>query len=461
MDNTGRGGKMSPVRSISNARELWEEALSAIQGRVARQSFDNWFRPLALESIEESRVKVLLPNRFFKEWFEDHYMGLLKSVLEDLMFTKVDLIFRIQEQEDRVVIDTKAEAGAKRQVRGYRNGPTFVNPKYTFENFVVGSSNQFAHAGCLAVGEQLSKAYNPLFIYGGVGLGKTHLLHAIGHLVLRRNGKLRLSYVSSEKFTNDLINAIRFDSTVEFRNRYRSLDLLLIDDIQFIAGKERTQEEFFHTFNDLYDSAKQIVISSDSLPREIPTLEERLRSRFEWGLIADIQPPDLETKAAILRKKAQAEGVRLPDEVSLFIAKNVQSNIRELEGSLVRLIAYASLTGREISLELAQETLKELNAERAKVITLAAIQRAVADYFRVKVEDLKSKERNQGVVLPRQVAMYLSRTMTPSSLPAIGEAFGGKDHTTVIHSCEKIKRRLAADEGFRRQLDSLSQSIAS
>jgi chromosomal replication initiator protein len=452
---------MSPVRSISNARELWEEALSAIQGRVARQSFDNWFRPLALESIEESRVKVLLPNRFFKEWFEDHYMGLLKSVLEDLMFTKVDLIFRIQEQEDRVAIDTKAEAGAKRQVRGYRNGPTFLNPKYTFENFVVGSANQFAHAGCLAVGEQLSKAYNPLFIYGGVGLGKTHLLHAIGHLVLRRNGKLRLSYVSSEKFTNDLINAIRFDSTVEFRNRYRSLDLLLIDDIQFIAGKERTQEEFFHTFNDLYDSAKQIVISSDSLPREIPTLEERLRSRFEWGLIADIQPPDLETKAAILRKKAQAEGVRLPDEVSLFIAKNVQSNIRELEGSLVRLIAYASLTGREISLELAQETLKELNAERAKVITLAAIQRAVADYFRVKIEDLKSKERNQGVVLPRQVAMYLSRTMTPSSLPAIGEAFGGKDHTTVIHSCEKIKRRLAADEGFRRQLDSLSQSIAS
>jgi chromosomal replication initiator protein len=311
------------------------------------------------------------------------------------------------------------------------------------------------------VGEQLSKAYNPLFIYGGVGLGKTHLLHAIGHLVLRRNGRLRLSYVSSEKFTNDLINAIRFDSTVEFRNRYRSLDLLLIDDIQFIAGKERTQEEFFHTFNELYDSTKQIVISSDSLPREIPTLEERLRSRFEWGLIADIQPPDLETKAAILRKKAQAEAVRLPDEVSLFIAKNVQSNIRELEGSLVRLIAYASLTGREISLELAQETLKELNAERAKVITLGAIQRAVADFFRVKVEDLKSKDRNQGIVLPRQVAMYLSRTMTASSLPAIGEAFGGKDHTTVMHACEKIKRRLAGDDGFRRQIESLTQAIAS
>jgi chromosomal replication initiator protein len=452
---------MSPVSSVPNAREIWDEALSAIQGRIARQSFDNWFRPLSLESIEGSRIKILLPNRFFKEWFEDHYLAILKTVLEDLMFSSVEVILRVPEQENQAGIDTKVERSAKRPIRRHRNEATFLNPKYTFETFVVGRSNQFVHAGCLAVGEQLSKAYNPLFIYGGVGLGKTHLLHAIGHLVLRRNGRLRLSYVSSEKFTNDLINAIRFDSTVEFRNRYRSLDLLLIDDIQFIAGKERTQEEFFHTFNELYDSTKQIVISSDSLPREIPTLEERLRSRFEWGLIADIQPPDLETKAAILRKKAQAEAVRLPDEVSLFIAKNVQSNIRELEGSLVRLIAYASLTGREISLELAQETLKELNAERAKVITLGAIQRAVADFFRVKVEDLKSKDRNQGIVLPRQVAMYLSRTMTASSLPAIGEAFGGKDHTTVMHACEKIKRRLAGDDGFRRQIESLTQAIAS
>jgi len=452
---------MSPVSTVPNAREIWGEALSAIQGRIARQSFDNWFRPLSLESIEGSRIKILLPNRFFKEWFEDHYLAILKTVLEDLMFSSVEVILRVPEQENQAGIDTKVERSAKRPIRRHRNEATFLNPKYTFETFVVGRSNQFVHAGCLAVGEQLSKAYNPLFIYGGVGLGKTHLLHAIGHLVLRRNGRLRLSYVSSEKFTNDLINAIRFDSTVEFRNRYRSLDLLLIDDIQFIAGKERTQEEFFHTFNELYDSTKQIVISSDSLPREIPTLEERLRSRFEWGLIADIQPPDLETKAAILRKKAQAEAVRLPDEVSLFIAKNVQSNIRELEGSLVRLIAYASLTGREISLELAQETLKELNAERAKVITLGAIQRAVADFFRVKVEDLKSKDRNQGIVLPRQVAMYLSRTMTASSLPAIGEAFGGKDHTTVMHACEKIKRRLAGDDGFRRQIESLTQAIAS
>ncbi|NJD69496.1 MAG: chromosomal replication initiator protein DnaA [candidate division NC10 bacterium] len=447
----------SPVK----ANDIWNEALATIQGKVTRQSYDNWFRPLALESLEDSCVTVRLPNQFFKEWFEDHYLDVLKSVFTDLMFTGVDVILRIAEPSGQAEPTVKPEPAARRPVKRYRHEAANLNPKYTFENFVVGSSSQFAHAGCLAVAEQLSKAYNPLFIYGGVGLGKTHLLHAIGHLVLKRNNRLRLSYVSSEKFTNDLINSIRFDSTGEFRSRYRSLDLLLIDDIQFIAGKERTQEEFFHTFNELYDSSKQIVISSDSLPREIPTLEERLRSRFEWGLIADIQPPDLETKAAIIRKKAQAEGVRLPDDVSLFIAKNVQSNIRELEGSLVRLIAYASMTGRDITLELAQETLKDLNAERAKVITLAAIQQAVADFYRVKVEDLKSKDRNWGVVLPRQVAMYLGRTLTASSLPVIGEAFGGKDHTTVIHSCEKIKQKLTTDEAFRRQIESLSQAITS
>ncbi len=461
MDNNGHGVQVNPTNSSAKANEIWKEALSTIQGKVARQSFDNWFRPLTLESLEDSCVTVRLPNQFFKEWFEDHYLGVLKAVLTDLMFTNVEVILRVAEPGGQGEPNVKPEPSAKRPVKHHRNESAILNPKYVFENFVVGSSNQFAHAGCLAVAEQLSKAYNPLFIYGGVGLGKTHLLHAIGHLALKRNSRLRLSYVSSEKFTNDLINAIRFDSTGEFRNRYRSLDLLLIDDIQFIAGKERTQEEFFHTFNELYDSSKQIVVTSDSLPREIPTLEERLRSRFEWGLIADIQLPDLETKAAILRKKAQADGARIPDDVSLFIAKNVQSSIRELEGSLVRLIAYASLTGRDITLELAQETLKELNAERAKVITLTAIQHTVADFYRVKVEDLKSKERNQGVVLPRQVAMYLSRTLTASSLPVIGEAFGGKDHTTVIHSCEKIKRRLTTDEAFRRQLESLSQSITS
>jgi chromosomal replication initiator protein len=335
-----------------------------------------------------------------------------------------------------------------------------LNPRYTFDSFVVGTSNQFAHAACMAVGEQLAKTYNPLFIYGGVGLGKTHLLHAIGHHARQRDPRIRVSYVSSEKFTNDLINSIRFDATVEFRNRYRSLDLLLIDDIQFIAGKERTQEEFFHTFNDLYDASKQIVISSDRVPREIPTLEERLRSRFEWGLIADIQAPDLETKAAILRKKAQAQGVRLPDEVSLFIAKHVKSSIRELEGSLVRLAAQASFAHQEITLELAQEVLRELTAEQQRVPTISSIQKAVAEFYGVRVDDMRSRGRNKSIVLPRQVAMYLCRQIVKASLPDIGEGFGGKDHSTVIHSCEKVKRMIAGEDAFRRQVDELAVRVS-
>ncbi|MFB3816594.1 MAG: chromosomal replication initiator protein DnaA [Candidatus Methylomirabilales bacterium] len=441
---------------MGNPSELWEEALAVIRSRISRQSFEAWFRPLTLGAAEGTRIQVRLPNRFFKEWFEEHYLGLLRAALEDLMFTKVDLSLVLPDKDNGVAAAPHEEAPERRPQRRPREGQAQLNPKYTFDTFVVGTSNQFAHAASLAVAEQLSKTYNPLFIYGGVGLGKTHLLHAIGHLARQRDPRVKVSYVSSEKFTNDLINAIRFDSTVEFRNRYRSLDLLLIDDIQFIAGKERTQEEFFHTFNDLYDSSKQIVISSDSLPREIPTLEERLRSRFEWGLIADIQPPDLETKAAILRKKAQAQGVRLPDEVSLFIAKHVKSNIRELEGSLVRLVAHASFTRREVSMELAQEVLKELAAEEQRLPTITAIQKAVAEFYGVRVDDLRSRGRNKSIVLPRQVAMYLCREIVKSSLPDIGDGFGGKDHTTVIHACEKVKRKIAAEETFRRQVQELA-----
>jgi len=446
--------------STSNMRELWDEALSVIRSRVSRQSFEAWFRPLSLGPVEDHRIHILLPNRFFKEWFEEHYLGMLRSALEDLMFTKVEVALVLPETEGIPAGATREEVSPQRAARKTREATSLFNPKYSFESFVVGSSNQFAHAACMAVGEQLSKAYNPLFIYGGVGLGKTHLLHAIGHLALQRHPKLKVSYVSSEKFTNDLINAIRFDATVEFRNRYRSLDLLLIDDIQFIAGKERTQEEFFHTFNDLYDSTKQIVISSDSLPREIPTLEERLRSRFEWGLIADIQPPDLETKAAILRKKAQAEGIHLPGEVALFIAKHAKSNIRELEGALVRLVAHASFTNREISLELAQEVLKDLTSEQQRLPTINSIQKAVADFFGVRVDDLRSRGRNKSIVLPRQVAMYLCREIVKASLPDIGEGFGGKDHSTVIHSCEKIKRKMAGEEVFRKQVQDLSTQLS-
>jgi len=446
--------------SAANAQELWDEALSVIRNRISRQSFEAWFRPLSLGAVEDHRIHVLLPNRFFKEWFEEHYLGLLRSALEDLMFTKVEVVLLLPEKEAAPSVLVRDEPAHHRASRRPRDAAAQFNPKYSFDSFVVGSSNQFVHAACLAVAEQLSKAYNPLFIYGGVGLGKTHLLHAIGHLALQRNPRIKVSYVSSEKFTNDLINAIRFDATVEFRNRYRSLDLLLIDDIQFIAGKERTQEEFFHTFNDLYDSSKQLVISSDSLPREIPTLEERLRSRFEWGLIADIQPPDLETKAAILRKKAQAEGVRLPDEVSLFIAKHAKSSIRELEGSLVRLVAHASFAGREVSLELAQEVLNDLTAEQQRLPTIPSIQKVVAEFYGVRVDDLRSRARNKSIVLPRQVAMYLCRQIVKASLPDIGEGFGGKDHSTVIHACEKVKRKIASEDPFRKQIHDLTALLS-
>ena len=451
---------MKGAVSASNMRELWDEALSVIRSRISRQSFEAWFRPLSLGPVEDHRIHILLPNRFFKEWFEEHYLGLLRSALEDLMFTKAEVVLVLPETEAAPGAVAPGEVSPQRATRKAREVTPLFNPRYTFESYVVGSSNQFAHAACMAVGEQLSKAYNPLFIYGGVGLGKTHLLHAIGHLALQRHPKLKVSYVSSEKFTNDLINAIRFDATVEFRNRYRSLDLLLIDDIQFIAGKERTQEEFFHTFNDLYDSTKQIVISSDSLPREIPTLEERLRSRFEWGLIADIQPPDLETKAAILRKKAQAEGIHLPSEVALFIAKHAKSNIRELEGALVRLVAHASFTNREICLELAQEVLKDLTAEQQRLPTIVSIQKAVADFYGLRVDDLRSRGRNKSIVLPRQVAMYLCREIVKASLPDIGDGFGGKDHSTVIHACEKIKRKMAGEELFRKQVQDLSMQLS-
>ena len=333
-----------------------------------------------------------------------------------------------------------------------------LNPKYTFDTFVVGSSNQFAHAAAQAVAESPSKTYNPLYIYGGVGLGKTHLMHAIGYRVRELNRHLRLCYLSSEKFMNELITAIRYDQTMSFRDKYRSIDVLLIDDIQFMAGKERTQEEFFHTFNALYDNQKQIVISSDCPPREIPTLEERLHSRFEWGLIADIQPPDLETKVAILRKKAELEKLELPDEVALFMAGKIRSNIRELEGSLVRLTALSSLRGEPINLGLAQEALKNIVDEQERSITIELIQRVVADNYNMKVADLKSKNNARSIAVPRQVAMYLCKTLTKASLPEIGREFGGKHHTTVLHSINKISELYAQKGDFHRLINSLTAS---
>jgi len=438
------------------SQEVWQAALSNIQRQLVHHSFATWFRPLTLGTATGNRLQILLPNRFFKEWFEEHYLELLRSALEDLLFTRVEIELVVP-NEDAPPPPPPQQPPPKRTARRSTSSSS-LNAKYTFDSFVAGAGNQLAHAASLAVAEQISKVYNPFFVYGGVGLGKTHLLHAIGHHVLERENLVRVSYVSSEKFTNDLINAIRFDATTEFRNRYRSVDVLLIDDIQFIAGKERTQEEFFHTFNDLYNASKQIVLTSDSIPKEIPGLEERLRSRFEWGLIADIQPPDLETKAAILRKKAQAEGVQIPDEVSLFIATNVKSNVRELEGYLVRIVAYASLTNQAITLDLAREVLKELvNGDRT--ITIPRILEVVGDFYRIKEKELLSKSRHKSIVLPRQIAMFLCRTHTNASLPDIGTEFGGKDHSTVIHACTKIRELMARDEKFRKQLHDLTNLL--
>jgi chromosomal replication initiator protein len=327
-------------------------------------------------------------------------------------------------------------------------GPAGLNPRYTFDTFIVGSSNQFAHAACRAVAEAPSRSYNPLFIYGGVGLGKTHLMHAVGYYVLQHDQNLKLTYISSERFMNEMINAVRYDRVLDFRERYRSVDLLLVDDIQFLAGKEGTQTEFFHTFNALYDSQKQIVLSSDCPPHEIPALEERLRSRFEWGLIADIQSPDLETKVAILKKKAEAEAVPLPDNVALYIAGKIKSNIRELEGSLIRLIAYASLTGQEITLALAQDVLKNILEHDAKAVTIEVIQKFVADYYNLKMVELKSRNNSKSVAKPRQIAMYLCKSLTHASLPEIGRSFGGKHHSTVIHSIRKVEELRKKEPDF-------------
>ncbi len=358
---------------------------------------------------------------------------------------------------DVVVLVVAGPAAA----RGPGGGGTVdgLNPRYTFDAFVVGSSNQFAQAACQAVAELPSRAYNPLFIYGGVGLGKTHLLHAVGHQSARLFPGMSVAYLSSERFTNELINAIRYDRTAEFRARYRTIDLLLIDDIQFISGKERTQEEFFHTFNDLYESRKQIIVSSDTSPKDIPEIEERLRSRFEWGLIADLQPPDFETRVAILKKKAALERVGLADDVAYLIASRIKSNIRELEGSLTRMIAFCALTSREMSVDLAQEVLGELWGEEEKIISIDHIQRRVCDFFGLKLSDLKAKNRTRAIAFPRQVAMYLARQMTHSSLSEIGRAFGGKDHTTVLHAVDKIQTLMQEDPKLHKTIDGLIQSI--
>jgi len=426
--------------------DLWEQLLEKIEQKVNRHSFNTWFRPTRLLFHAGNTLAIEVPNVHFRDWLTRHYSGVIHESLNDLHRGETEVVF--ESSRAPAVGPPVPQPGADSTAPGDSHPSPALNPKYTFDTFVVGASNQFAHAAARAVAEAPSRAYNPLFIYGGVGLGKTHLLHAIGSQILDQPSRVKLVYISAEKFMNDLINAIRYDRILDFRSRYRSIDVLLIDDIQFIAGKERTQEEFFHTFNALYDAQKQIVISSDSPPREIPTLEERLHSRFEWGLTADIQAPDLETKVAILRKKAEAEKVLIPDNVAIFIASKIKSNVRELEGSLIRLVAYSSLTGRPIDLELVQEVLRDLLARDEKTVTLDMIQKFVADRFNLKLSDLKARNNAKSVAFPRQIAMYLAKNLTQSSLPEIGKGFGGKHHSTVIHSIRKIQSMRKMDADF-------------
>ena len=429
---------------------LWEDVLARLEGKVNPHSFATWFRPTHSMDLRDGVLRVRVPNAQFRDWLARNYHGVIGEALSELGRDDV-----------RVVFEADAEPAPGDNPAPEREGTatSSLNPKYTFESFVVGNSNQFAHAAARAVAEIPSKSYNPLFLYGGVGLGKTHLMHAIGHYIQARSRHLRLLYISTDRFINEMINAIRFDRLPAFREKFRSIDVLLVDDIQFIAGKDRTQEEFFHIFNALHDTQRQIVISSDCPPRQIPTLEERLHSRFEWGLIADIQPPDIETKVAILRKKAEDERVEMSENVALFIASKVKTNIRELEGSLIRLIAYGSLTGRDIDLPLAQEVLKDLLHSEEKPITADMIQKFVADHYNVKLTEMKAKNNSKAVAVPRQIAMYLTKTLTGASLPEIGKCFGGKHHSTVIHSVRKIDLMRRRDPDFDRLINSFVQAF--
>ena len=436
---------------------VWNKVLSRIETKVNRHSFYTWFKPTVLVEDAGQTVTVRVPNILFRDWLTKHYADVIAQAATEVQREGVQITFVIDGETGRVS-ERAAPGPVVTQAPGARPARG-LNPRYTFDTFVVGSSNQFAHAAAIAVAEAPSRSYNPLFMYGGVGLGKTHLMHAIGQYLLSQTPNLKLTYISSERFMNEMINAVRYDRILDFRERYRSMDVLLVDDIQFLAGKEGTQTEFFHTFNSLYDSQKQIVISSDGPPHEIPTLEERLRSRFEWGLIADIQPPDLETKVAILKKKAAAEGVPLADDVALYIADRIKSNVRELEGSLIRLIAYASLTGSKISLPLAQDVLRDILERDDQAITVERVQKFVANYYQLKVTDLKSRDSSKAIALPRQVAMYLCKNLTNASLPQIGKSFGGKHHSTVIHSIRKITDLCKRDRDFKTLINSFLETL--
>jgi len=454
---------------------VWLEAQANLKKVLTGQTYTTWIDPLKFLGATDDTIVLEVPSSFFQKWVTDKYLAMIKEAVSAVNGKNYLFEFHIAEskpeeapektdEQDRKPArdkDRDKDKDAEREKDKEKKSdfiPT-LNPKYTFESFVCGASNQFAYAASQAVANKPATNYNPLFIYGGVGLGKTHLVNAIGNQILDKNPKAKICYYSSEKFMNEMINCLRYKKMEEFRNKFRKMDLLLIDDIQFMAGKEATQEEFFHTFNALYESHKQIVVTSDKFPKDIPGLEERLRSRFEWGLIADIQPPDIETKIAILKKKSDLHAVNLPDDVALFLAAGATSNIRELEGMLIRLEAFASLTGNDITLSMAREVMKDIIVEKTKEITVEMIQKHVADHFRIKVSELKSDKRIKTLVVPRQIAIYICRELTKASYPEIGEKFGGKDHSTIIHSVKKIEKQMAGDPDFKATVEDIKKRL--
>lgn len=441
---------------------LWEKCLNIIKENISQHNFDTWIRPIRIISLQDNCILLSVPNRFFKDWLKENYYPLLKDSLTSLVGTAVNLDFEISKNQERPdskpdnIVAYNNPVSVSESANKMKINPS-LNPNYTFDRFIVGASNQFAHAASLAVSKQPAKDYNPLFIYGGVGLGKTHLLNAIGLRTMAIHPNIQVLYVSAEEFMNELINSIRYDKMPKFREKFREIECLLIDDIHFIAGKERTQEEFFHTFNTLHDSGKQIVVTSDKFPKDIPNLEGRLRSRFEWGLIADIQPPELETKIAIVEKKAHESNIVLPGVVTHYIASIVESNIRELEGYLIRIAAYASLTGREIDMALVQEVLKKKNVEEK--VTVEEIIKIVAGKFGIKINELKAAKKNKNLTVPRHIAMYLARKMTTCSYPDIGEKIGGRDHSTVIYACNKIKKIIDTDGNIKSVIQNIEDML--
>ncbi|HEY7167383.1 MAG TPA: chromosomal replication initiator protein DnaA [Candidatus Binatia bacterium] len=444
---------------MTTTDQLWHDALKQIEAQIGKQNFTAWIKRVRFNSRSGNQICLDVPDRFTRDWLVDNYLPLFEEVLSFIARAQMKVRFNICSDGTG---DEPSHLPAKKQEQKHKEQPDRSNnliPKYTFENFVVGASNQFAQAASMAVANQPGEHYNPLFIYGGVGLGKTHLVNAIGHRAASRRAGLKILYLSSESFMNELIGSLRRDKMDEFKTKFRNIDILILDDVQFIAGKERTQEEFFHTFNSLYESHKQIVITSDKFPKDIPGLEDRLRNRFEWGLIADIQPPDVETRVAIVAKKAEAEGFNLPDEVALFIASNIDSNVRELEGSLTRLGAYASLTKSEITLDLTKQVLQNNLKTNKRDITVESIQRTICEYYMIKPSDLRAKRRTQDVALPRQVAMYLCRKLTGISYPVIGTLFGGRDHSTVIHASKAIEKRLKEDPNMQTAIDTIEKNL--